>query len=73
MVEDGGRRHLEAKTDVETLAERARNLEGAGRLDEALWAWRRILQIDGNYLPAWEASSRLLSALPRQDDKATPR
>jgi hypothetical protein len=73
MVEDGGRRQLEAKTDVETLAERARNLEGAGMLEEALWAWRRVLQIDGNYLPAWEASSRLLSAPLRQDDKATPR
>ncbi|MDO8479849.1 MAG: hypothetical protein Q7W02_27375 [Candidatus Rokubacteria bacterium] len=73
MVEDGGRRQLEAKTDVETLAEHARNLEGAGMLEEALWAWRRVLQIDGNYLPAWEASNRLLSALPRQYDKATPR
>jgi len=73
MVEDGGCRQLEAKTDVETLAEHARSLERAGMLEEALWTWRRVLQIDGNYLLAWEASSRLLAALPRQDDKARPR
>lgn len=72
MVEQCGRREFETKTDVEALAERARFLENAGMLEEALWTWRRVLQIDGNSLPAWEASGRLVSALSRQGRKETP-
>jgi hypothetical protein len=37
-------------------------------LKHALWVWRDVLQRDGNYLPAWEASSRLIAALSRQGE-----
>ena len=67
MVEESGYREFETKTDVEVLAEHARSLERAGLLRHALWVWRDVLQRDGNYLPAWEASSRLLGRLSRQD------
>ncbi len=67
MVEEPGRREFETKTDVEVLAEHARSLERAGLLRHALWVWRDVLQRDGNYLPAWEASSRLRGTLSRQD------
>lgn len=71
MVEDRGGRGFETKTDVEALAEDARRLELAGLLEQALRVWRDVLDIDGNYLPAWEASSRLLGALSRRDGKDT--
>lgn len=69
MVDEPGRREFETKTDVEVLAERARALETAGLLQHALGVWRDVLQRDGNYLPAWEASSRLLGALIRQEQE----
>jgi hypothetical protein len=68
MVERQGTRQGETKTDVEVLAEHALSLEKAGMLKHALWVWRDVLQRDGNYLPAWEASSRLIAALSRQDE-----
>lgn len=71
MAEWQGSREGETKTDVEALAERALSLEGAGMLKHALWVWRDVLQRDGNYLPAWEASSRLIAALSRQDGDAS--
>jgi len=72
MGEQCGHREFDPKTDVEVLAEQARMLEGTGMLVAALGAWRAVLLIDGNYLPAWEASSRLLAALSHQDGKETP-
>ncbi len=71
MVKRQGSREVESKTDVEVLAEHALFLESAGMLKHALWVWRDVLQRDGNYLPAWEASSRLLTALSRQDEDAS--
>lgn len=69
MVEGRGSREYEYKTDVEALAEYAGFLELAGLFEQALRVWRDVLEIDGNYLPAWEASSRLLGALSRRDGK----
>jgi hypothetical protein len=71
MLKRQGSREVESKTDVEVLAEHALVLESAGMLKHALWVWRDVLQRDGNYLPAWEASSRLLAALSRQDEDAS--
>jgi hypothetical protein len=68
MVERQRSRQGETKTDVEVLGEHALSLEKAGMLKHALWVWRDVLRRDGNYLPAWEASSRLLAALSRQDE-----
>lgn len=50
-------------SDLEMLATRARTLEASGFLEEALAAWRAALRIDRNYLPAWEASARILRKL----------
>ncbi len=72
MVEPSRHREVEPTTDVEALAERARSLERAGMFTDALWIWREVLQRDGNYLPAWEAASRLLGVLARQDREGTP-
>lgn len=70
MVERQGSREVETRTDVEVLAQHALSLEREGMLKHALWVWQDVLQRDGNYLPAWEASSRLLAALSRQQDEA---
>jgi hypothetical protein len=69
MVRWRGSREVETRTDVEVLAEHALALEREGMLEHALWVWRDVLQRDGNYLPAWEASSRLLAALSRPHDE----
>lgn len=66
MAEKHGVRDLEVRTDVEALAERARALEDAGLLDRALLAWRAVLEIDRNSLPAREASARILRTLRRE-------
>jgi hypothetical protein len=50
-------------SDLEALARRACALETLGLLEEALAAWRSVLRIDTNYLPAWEASARILRKL----------
>ena len=71
MVEGKSHRDVDSKTDVEVLAAHALSLEREGMLKHALWVWRDVLQRDGNYLPAWEASSRLLAALSRQDGDAS--
>ena len=73
MAEDRGGGQFETKTDVEALAEYARLLELAGLFEQALRVWRDVLEIDGNYLPAWEAASRLLGALSRHDGKDNAR
>ena len=62
-------REVETRTDVEVMAEHALSLEQEGMLGHALWVWRDVLRRDGNYLPAWEASSRLLAALSRPHDE----
>lgn len=62
-------REVETRTDVEVMAEHALSLEQEGMLEHALWVWRDVLRRDGNYLPAWEASSRLLAALSRPHDE----
>lgn len=66
MAEKRGARELDVRTDVEVLAERACALEDAGLLDRALLAWRAVLEIDRNSLPAWEASARILGTLRRE-------
>lgn len=51
-------------SDLEALVRKARALEGRGLLGEALMAWRAVLRrIDRSYLPAWEASTRILRKL----------
>ncbi|MFQ5898797.1 MAG: hypothetical protein ACE5JN_11210 [Candidatus Methylomirabilia bacterium] len=63
-------RHI---TDLDTLARRARALESLGVFDEALAEWRAVLRIDPDYLPAWEASTRILRRLraeAQRDGKA---
>jgi hypothetical protein len=71
LVEGKSHRDVDSKTDIEVLAADALSLEREGMLKHALWVWRDVLQRDGNYLPAWEASSRLLAALSRQDGDAS--
>jgi len=66
MAEKRGARGPDVWTDVEVLAERARALEDAGLFDRALLAWRAVLEIDRSYLPAREASARILGALRRE-------
>lgn len=72
MSREQGSKLLET-TELDTLARRARAWESLGLFDEALAEWRAVLRIDPDYLPAWEASMRILRRLraeARRDGKA---
>ncbi len=48
-----------APRDLYGLEQDALTLERAERWEEALARWQKIVLLDRNYLPAWEAIARL--------------